>query len=117
MKQSKIRTYETAKKYDEYLKSGKSFDPNKAPKHYLIKEWEYFILLANGFPHDNLPYKTNHVIWCKVPKVDGELYEEWDDVKEYVYQNYNLIAESPTKSVPKFWHRHCYKDIEYYDFT
>jgi len=110
-----LRTPETERKYQEYLK--------KVPKDYcflcnkdlLIKEYKYFILVKNKFPYD-AHYKIHHDVLATKRHIVLEeemTVREWMELQRLKRQvmignKYEHICENTlkNKSVKLHWHIH-----------
>jgi hypothetical protein len=108
-----LRTEEMAKKYMEYKKDGHmSRVCNLCEKAPLIKEFNYWKIVENIFPWDNVA-KLQHMIVPKrhviYDKLNDDEKKEFDEIKvSHIEKEYELIAEvtNKKKSIPEHFHIH-----------
>ena len=112
---TKLRSNRTWKKYQEYCDNytGDGSDHFADWQERIVKEFEYWVIIKNYFPHDAIS-EVNHLLITKrvTPLLwsnltEDEIAEYWE-IKEYVRESYDCLMENfpSIQSVPKHFHLH-----------
>lgn len=103
------RTNKTQKKYDLY----KATIPVPFQANPVLREWQYWKLVDNMFPYDNL-FRIHHLLIPKQPvakfrDLSEQEKKEYNDIlnflEPYGYDSY-FINMPHRRTVPTHWHCH-----------
>jgi len=109
-----LRTEETEKMYQKFLKGSKQGCPF-CLKDLLLKEYRYWVVVDNKFPYDLISSKHHllatkrHI--AKMRDLNKEELKEYYKIVDSICQGYSYIARNTPKlmTVPAHLHLHLIK--------